>query len=318
MSTFTISTTGWTNEAIAAVSFLQNPTMLLERMVDLDLTRFYGDKLLGGRSTSPSLAVAWVQNTELFPDEPSEVVAPGAAIKTVGIGGGKAMFEKITKNGIGIEVPVEDMQMFAMDPVDQAARRLKNQMMVDWDNHVLARIEAGLAHAQTVAGTTWKTGDAKARAMAFMTNIGQAMDVLTDANMGYRPNMMIISRDLYRSVVSNDELLKLLGYQKGRDDAVIDKGMIQFSEFPDLQIYRARGKRFTDPVIYDTNAYGSIVSGPGSEGDAYNGLKVTTRHYNDAEQSPGGGSDVIRVTLTRQKAGIVREPTAAVKITGVA
>lgn len=318
MTTFTMNTAGWTKEAIAAVAFLQNPTMLLERMADLGLTAFEGDELLGGRSTAPSLAVAWVQNTELFPDEPSEVVAPGAAVKTVGINGGKAMFEKITKNGIGIEIPEEDLQMFAMSPVDQAVRRLKNQLAMDTTNQILDRIEAGLDHAQTVAGTTWKSGDAKARAMAFMTNVGQAMDVLADSNMGYQPNMMIISRDLYRTLVTNEELLKLLGYQKGRDDAVLDKGMIEFSEFPDLKIYRARSKRFTDPVIYDKNAYGDIVSGPGSEGDGYNGMKVTTRHYTDAEQSPGGGSGVVRVTVTRQKVGIVREPTAAVKITGVA
>lgn len=306
---------GWTPEAQAANAILADPAMLAERIAELKLDRFLGDRLLKGRAVASSLTVAYIQNTELFPTDESERVEPGAAIPMTATGHGTAVAERITKTGIAAEVPREEVQMLALNPIDRALRRILNRMFVDWDKVIMDRIKAGLTHAEVVAGASWTQGDRVDRAENFMLNIGQAVDVLTDSEGGYTPDTLIISRELYRKVVSNPELRRQMSYDLDMNGQIID-GTLRIDEY-DLSIEKARAGVFADPVIYDSELYGSIISGPSSNGDAYNGLQIFTRYYDGAEESPGGGAEVTRISVIREKLPIIQEPKAAVKITGV-
>lgn len=306
---------GWTPEAIAANAILADPALLAERLAELNLNRFLGDALLKGRAVAGSLTVAYTQNTELFPADESEHIEPGAAIPMTAITHGTAIAERITKTGIAAEVPREEVQMLAINPIDRALRRIMNRMYVDWDRLIMERITAGLAHAQTVAGAAWTTGDRIDRAEHFMLNIGQAVDLLNDAEGGYTPDALIISRDLYRKVVANPELRRQMSYDLDVDGKIID-GTLRIDEY-NLAIHKARAGSFPDPVVYDSELYGSIVSAPSSDGEGYDGLQITTRYYDAAEQSPGGGAEITRISVLREKLPIIQEPKAAVKLTGV-
>jgi hypothetical protein len=295
--------------------FLRDPVMIARRMRDISDRTFVGDRILRGRATTASGMVAYGQTETIFaPDDPG-TIAPGGEYPTTVIPLVASIIEAIKKVGLATEITRESVRNLRWDPVDRALRKLRNRQIQAFDLRVMAKIAAAFGSIPTVTGSDWGTAtDAAAVKQIFM-----ALAEIEDLQEGYAPDTVLLDHAKFVEFAGNPAVLTLLArYSGGDGTAVFDEDRIYLPGFGSngLTILRQpTGTAITDPLVFDSTQFGSIVRADDDPADD-DGVHVETRYYGAAEVSPASQSEVWRLSTRREREPIIQEPQAAVRITG--
>ncbi|WP_370325290.1 hypothetical protein [Euzebya sp.] len=300
-------------DGVAHISeFLKDPAMIARRMRDIADKIFVGDKILRGRASTASGTVSYGQSESIYADAAPEVVAPGGVYPTTVIAAVARIWESMKKVGLATEITLESVEELRWDPVDRAIRKLKNRQIQAFDLRVIAKIVAAFPLIPTVTGSDWGS----ATTAAPVKHVLQAIADIRDLQEGYDPDTLLLDHDKFVEWVANPQIMALLARYAGGDaDFTVSENSI-FLPGANLTILsQPTGTGITDPLVFDSTQLGSIVrkeSDPAED----DGVKISSKYFDENEVSPGGKSEAWRLTTKREREPIVQEPQAAVRITG--
>jgi hypothetical protein len=293
-------------------SFLKEPTFIARRMREISDKTFVGDKILGGRATSESGMVAYGQTEGIYADGSPETIEPGGEFPMTTIPLVANILEAIKKVGLATEITLESVQRLRWDPVDRALRKLRNRQIQAFDLVVMAKIAATFGSIPTVTGSDWGT----ATDATPVRHVLQAIAEIRDKQEGYEPNTLLLNHDKFVEWVGNEAILRMLARFAGGDGSFTVEENRIILPGANLQILsQPTGTAVTDPLVFDSMAFGSIVRGADDD-PADDGVRVETRYYTSAEVSPASQSEVWRLSTKRERLPIIQEPEAAIRITG--
>ena len=286
--------------------FLKDPAMVQRRLRELADMRFIADTLLTGSVEATGGAVAYDVNESIYTDRDPSPVAPGGEYERALATGGTAALANVTKYGQDVPIVDEAIGRQKMNAVDRAMKKAINRAVAYIDTITLAAIAAAVTQTQT-AVASWSSGTADPLADVQLA-VAQVLD-LTD---GFEPDTLVLTNTLYARLTSNTKVLS--GLEREGSSQITATGQIK--TIGGLIVRPAPASRMPAGI-------GAIVLDSGQLGD----LAWENIPSPEYQGSPDGVQSWIRrdpsatdswlLRVRRTAVPIVREPSSAVKLTGV-
>lgn len=292
--------------------FLKDPTMIVRRMRDITDKTFVADRIFRGRASTASGTISYGQSESAFAPGVPEVISPGGEYPTTVINMVARIWESIKKVGLGTEITLESVEELRWDPVDRAIRKLRNRQIQAFDLKAMAKIVAAYPLIPTLAGSDWGTATDAAPVRHFL----QAVANIRDLQEGYDPDTVLLDHNKFVEWAGNEKVLALLARYTGGDAEFTEGGTGIYLPGANLTILsQPTGTAVTDPLVFDSTQFGSIVRKESDPTDD-DGVQIFSTYYDATKVSPAGQSEVWRLSTKREREPIVQEPQAAVRITG--
>lgn len=295
-----------TGDLVTVHQLLRSPAVLQRRILDLAAYRFISDALLTGRYPVKSGSLLYYANEQGFADRDAQQIAPGGEYPRSPVGLGPPQIAQVGKWGEDVPITDESISRELMNPVTIALIKLVNTMVRQVDALSIAAIASAVTAAR--AATAIWTGSSA----VILRDVLLAVADVRGLNQGFEPDLAVVD-DLTYAYVASDPTVTNAWARESRDSPIytgrfVTIGGITFLPSPALNIPFGG----TSAFVLDSTQLGGLASedlgGPGYVG----ALKdVETKILRDDD------TDEWRVRARRVFVPVVKNPTAAIRITGV-
>lgn len=280
-----------------------NPTLLQRALNTLAQQRLIGPKLLAGRVDLTGSGVAVFEQSEaIFAKFPAERIAPLMEYPTTQSDRGPIATVQASKWGFGEDVPDE---LVARNRGDEIARKLikmVNQQVFQFDALVLAAVSSAVT--QTFAGAAvW--GTTAATPFADLLTAAATVDSL---NKGYVLDTVALSPLKFAALASSPAVLA--GMQR-EGTPFIETNASSFSLAGMTYVKTTNMPSGVLAIAMDSSMLGSI--GYEDLGGGYVGSPTEVQ----SKQFRLDKNDGLRIQTRLVQVPLIREPGAAIKITGI-
>ena len=285
-------------------AFLKSPTQLARRFAEiLSSQNFISHFVLKGRYPIMGGAISFLPNESVKTADKPEVIAPGGEYPLVTITPDQAQILAAMKRGFAEEVTDEEVGRLLMDPVERSIAILANTMVDDFDSIAMSAVASAVPPA--LAGAAWTGASAATNLIA---NVSAAKSTLVKQKKGYKADAVVLTLDQYDAIAA--PLATLLPRENGNPilsgtwPNILGLDWVANENLPAGWL----------PTVMDTNNLGGIghedIPSPEyvSLGVA-NGSNVEVARFRKEHDST-------RVQLRKADVPVVRNPDAAVEITG--
>jgi hypothetical protein len=250
-----------TDDGILTISqYLQSPEFLTRRLRDITEQQFVGDRILTGRATARGGMVGYEVSESIFAENEPETIEPGGEFPTTKVGVGRSVLEAIKKIGLATEVTRESVLRSSWQPVDRAERKLRNNIIRAFDMVVMRRIATAAPQMRELAGSPWSES-----ATSIVRQVLTAKAMLDDDREGYNADTLLLDHFLWVELASNERLLTMLQRYGGNDSPVTVTNRIELPGLGLTILPHPSDTPLEDPVVYDSQLLGSIVSEAGND-----------------------------------------------------
>lgn len=286
---------------------LRNPAVLQRRMQQLSDLGFIADVILPQRFRTSGGGVMYEINEPLFTDREITAVAPGSEYPRALPQTGQAALAAVSKWGQATEITDERIKRSLPGgaAIDWGLRKVINTVIRKVDRLAIAAVASAVTN--TLTGTDW-TNPAAAK---ILLDIERAKAKVTDLEMGYDPDMVLISTLKY-AWLANDDKIATLRKRESTDNPVYG-GVIE--TIGGLKIVKTPLSNLpggTDDVwIFDSRLLGGMADEPNLDpgyATAESGIQVQTKRISER--------DAHHMWARRITVPVVQEPASAIKITG--
>lgn len=285
---------------------LANPAVIQRRLQALTDIGFVADVLLPQRFRTSGGAVSYEINQPLYTDRTVTAVAPGSEYPRALPQSGTAALAQVSKWGQATELTDERIKRSVPmgNAVDWALRIVVNTVVQKIDRLAIAAIASAVTAETT--GSDWT-----ASASTILLDLEMAKAEITELEMGYAPDTILMSTTKYARMVS-DENVAALRRREATDNPIYGGSIDSIAGLKVIQTPVGNLPGGADDVwVFDSKIIGGMADevelDPGYA-TANNGVQVQTRRV--AER------DVWHMWARRITVPVVTEPAAATKITG--
>lgn len=287
--------------------WLQSPAVLRRRLQALTDIGFVADVLLPRKFRTAGGGVAYEVDEPLFTDREITAVAPGSEYPRALPSTGAAALAYVSKWGQATEVTDERIKRSLPmgSAIDWGLRKVVNTVVRKVDRLAIATIASAVT--ATTTGTDW-TDESASR---ILLDIETAKAEVTDLELGYEPDMILMSTLKYAHLASDDKIATLR--RRESTDNPVYGGTIE--TIADLKVVKTPLGNLpgglNDVWVLDSRVLGGMADEPDQDpgyATADNGVQVQTRRV--AER------DAWHMWARRITVPIVESPSAATRITG--
>lgn len=290
-------------DTITVNKYLSSPTLVSRRINEIALNRYIGDVLLSARVDVEGGAIQYETRGLAQTNRPIESVTPGGEYPLALVGDQVASIAKVDKRGQDTIVTDEEIRRSKVNSVERAMQALVNSNIVDFDGICLSLI-ASVVTATHGAATAWDS----ASGATILRDIMLAKAKVTGLNMGYSPNTLVVSDEVFALVASDEKLIGSMARETASN-------AVYTGNFPVVAGLRLLPTpnlpSGTEALLVDTNLLGGIgyenLGGGYTRGQA----NVETKSMREDE------NDQWRLRARRVATPYVTDPGAAIEITGV-
>ncbi len=301
-----------TPEGVKTISrYLNDPVTVTRALRALTDRQFVADRILRGRIFGNM--VEYEVSESIFPigDALPEEIEPFGEFPLVGIGTGEVRLEAVPKFGYRTEVSLEAVRRRRDEPVVKANTKLANGVVRRFDGAFMSKINATKPSMLAVTGASWSGAGT-----TILRQLEQAKAVVLDQLQGYNPDSLLIDRQKYAILVSDDKVQNSLD-RDTVDDEAFSGTIVRVADL-EIMVAPSGTTAATDPIVFDSRVLGSIVqdidAAQRRAGD--NGVFAETAYYNSANAQ--GGAEFWSLSAGREALAIIQEPKAAAVISGTA
>ncbi len=301
-----------TPDGVRTISrYLNDPVTITRVLRTITDRQFVADRVLRGRIQGH--IVEYEVSESIFPagNALPEEIEPHGEFPLVGITMPEVRLEAVGKYGYRTEVTLEAVRNRNDEPVRKAITKLSNGVALRFDSAFMAKINTTKPTMNQVTGASWSGAGT-----TILRQLEQAKAAILDLREGYNPTAVLMDRQKYAILVSDEKVQASLDRDTVDDEAF--SGTIV--RVADLEIMVAPSGTVgaTDPIVFDPDMLGSIVqqadAAQRQAGD--NGVFAESAYYNSA--SATGGAEFWSLSAGREALAIIQEPKSAAVITGTA
>ncbi|MGC5012522.1 hypothetical protein ACLQ2R_17300 [Streptosporangium sp. DT93] len=285
---------------------LESPTLIRRRLRTIADMRFVADRILTQRLRSAGGAVLYDVSEPIVNSRPVEAVPPGSEYPRAVTAEGVAALAAVTKWGQSTRLTDEKIKRQRMpgDELDRVLRKVVNTIVSKVDAVTLAAVASAVTatiDADTYGGAWNSTTPQILRA------IEVAKAAISDLDMGYEPDTILMSSSTYAIVASDDKVASLR--RRETNDNPIYGGQIE--TIAGLVVVEAPAARLptNDVWILDSKQLGGMADeanvDPGYTVDEM-AVQVQSKRIAEADAWDVWGR---RITVP-----VVMEPGAAIRI----
>jgi hypothetical protein len=193
-------------DTLSISRFLQSPTALQRRLRTFRDLRFVSDQILTARFRSTGGAVLYEQSEPFVSDRAVEAVGAGSEYPYANLPTGTAAIAAIQKWGQKVQLTDEEIarNAFGGSAVDRALQKVVNSIIKQVDTITMSAVASAIT-ATTGALVSWETvATAKP-----LTDILLAKSKITELNLGYRPDTLLLSDKAYVYLMANEIVANL-------------------------------------------------------------------------------------------------------------
>lgn len=203
--------------------FLNTPALIRRRLRDYTDLRFVSDQILTQRLRSSGGAVLYEQSEPFVTDRAVEAVAPGSEYPFATTPTGTAALAAIVKWGQKVRLTEEEIKrnVYGGAAIDRALRKVINSIIRQVDIVTMSAIGSALADTATVG--IWDSATLATRKP--LDDILLAIQTITDRNLGYTPDTLVVSTKGYTYLMLNDSIAQLR--KRETTDNPVYTGMIE-------------------------------------------------------------------------------------------
>ncbi len=303
-----------TPEGVRAASiYLNNPTRLTRDLRTLTDRQFMSDRILRGRAVAQGGMIEYMISESIFPlgGALPEAIEPHAEFPLIGIGEGEVRLEAVGKFGYRTEVTLESVMRRGDEPIVRSRTKLANGVVLRFDSAFMSQIAAAKPTMNQVVGASWSASGA-----TILRQIELAKAAILDLREGYNPTAILLDRQKYAILVSDDKVQNSLDRQTVDNEAF--SGTIVRVADLEIMVAPTGVPGTADPIIFDPDMLGSIVSeaNPAERAGGDNGVFADTAYYGAANAN--GGAEFWSLAAGRVALAIIQEPKSAAVLTGTA
>lgn len=293
--------------AVQVAAFLKSPTLLARRFAEiLSAQNFLAHFLLAGRYRVEGGAIVFYPDEAIEADGSPETIAPGGDYPTLTLDGDTLSIVAAMKKGFGTEISDEAIGRELMEYVEKRIALLANKLVTEFDSVTIAAVQSQVTATEAVTAA-W-TG---ATAAQMLGDVARAKAAISNQKKGYLANAVVLTEDQWAAALP--ALLSVLPRESGstltEGSAPRLLGMTWVAS-PNLPSN-------WNPLVLDNANLGGIghENVPSEEYVALssvmekNGSGVEVARFRK-------GNDSTRVQLRKTDVPVVRNPGAAVEITG--
>ena len=293
--------------AVQVAAFLKSPTLLARRFAEiLSAQNFLAHFLLTGRYRVEGGAIVFYPDEAIEADGSPETIAPGGDYPTLTLDGDTLSIVAAMKKGFGTEIVDETVGRELMEYVEKRIALLANKLVTEFDSVTIAAVQSQVTATEAVTAA-W-TG---ATAAQMLGDVARAKAAISNQKKGYLANAVVLTEDQWAAALP--ALLSVLPRESGstltEGSAPRLLGMTWVAS-PNLPSN-------WNPLVLDNANLGGIghENVPSEEYVALssvmekNGSGVEVARFRK-------GNDSTRVQLRKTDVPVVRNPGAAVEITG--
>lgn len=302
-----------TTDGVRTLSrYLNSPTLVTRDLRTLTDRQFIADRILRGRITATGGMVEYETGESIFPlgGALPEQIEPHAEFPLVAIGDGEIKLESVGKYGYRTEVTLEAVQRRADQPIVKARTKLGNGVVQRFDGAFMQQIANAKSTMNQVAGTSWSAGTG----LTILRQILLAQAAILDLREGYNPTAILMDRTKHAILTSDEKVQGAL--REATVDNDVFRGVVQTIAGLEVIVAPTGTVGVTDPIVFDPDALGSIVSeaSPPERAAGDNGVFADTAYYGAANAT--GGAEFWSLAAGRVALAIIQEPKSATVITG--
>ncbi len=287
------------------LAFLKSPALLARRLSEIiGAENFLAHVLLTQRYAIQGGVLAYFQDESVLSSESPEKVAPGSDYPELSLSEDQVKMLAAGKTGFGTKVTDEAVGRGLFDPLERALGLLTNTLVADFDTKSISLIQSTVT--QTVTGGAWTGGD------QIVADVEMAKSTIIGQKRGFLATAAVLNEPQYAKAMP--KLLSLLPRESGNP--------LVEGQFPNVMGLTWLHSPFLPanwvPTIVDTTNFGGIghenVPSPGY-------AAISTIIPNDASNIEvarirDDDSDSTRIQVRKCDVPVVRNPSAAVEITG--
>jgi hypothetical protein len=193
-------------DTLSISRFLQSPTALQRRLRTFRDLRFVSDQILTGRFRSTGGAVLYEQSEPFVSDRAVEAVGAGSEYPYANLPSGTAAIAAIQKWGQKVKLTDEEIarNAFGGSAVDRALQKVVNSIIKQVDTITMSAVASAIT-ATTGALVSWET----VATATPLTDILLAKSKITELNLGYRPDTLLLSDKAYVYLMANEIVANL-------------------------------------------------------------------------------------------------------------
>lgn len=286
---------------------LQSPSTIRRRLQALTDIGFVADVLLPQRFRTAGGGVAYEVNEPLFTDREITAVAPGSEYPRALPATGQAALAYVSKWGQATELTDERIKRTLPmgGAVDWALRKVVNTVVRKVDRLAIAAIASAVTN--TTTGTDW-TNESASR---ILLDIETAKAEIADLEMGYDPDMILMSTVKYAHLAADDKIATLRR-REATDNPVYGGTIEVIAGLKVVTTPLGNMPGAEDSVwVMDSRLLGGMADEPNVDpgyATADNGVQVQTDRVKNR--------DAHLLWARRITVPVVTEPASATKITG--
>lgn len=188
-------------DTLSISRFLQSPTALQRRLRTFRDLRFVSDQILTGRFRSTGGAVLYEQSEPFVSDRTVEAVGAGSEYPYANLPTGTAAIAAIQKWGQKVKLTDEEIarNAFGGSAVDRALQKVVNSIIKQVDTITMSAVASAIT-ATTGALVSWET----VATATPLTDILLAKSKITELNLGYNPDTLVLSDKAYVYLMANE------------------------------------------------------------------------------------------------------------------
>jgi hypothetical protein len=292
-------------ELVTISRFLANPTMIGRRLRNLSDLRFVSDQILTQRFRTSGGAVLYEVSEPILNTRPVKAVAPGSEYPRDTPAQGVAAIAAVSKWGEAFFISDERIKrsVYAGDEVDRQLMKAVNTVANKIEGLTMSAVSSAITATQA-ATAAWNNSGA-----SIFRDVELAAAKITDLNMGYNPDTILMSTSKYALLMS-DSIIANLRRREASDNPIYGGDIERVGKFQ--VVYTSAANLPSDDVwILDSQQLGGMADeinqDPGYATGAYN-IQVQTQRRPERD-----GWDLWARRLT---VPIVTEPGAGIRITG--
>lgn len=286
---------------------LQNPAYIRRRLRTFSELRFVSDQILTQRFRTVGGAVMYEVSEPILTTRPVESVPPGGEYPLDVPPLGAAALAAVQKWGQAIKMTDEEVirNRYAGDAVDRNLKKVVNAIIKQVDGVALSAIASAVTATQGAAAS-WSGGSPK-----ILQDIELAVAKVVDLNMGYNPDVILMSTTKY-AYMASDPVVAALRRRETTDNPVYAGNIEVIGKLKVLTAPLTSLPGGTDNVwIFDSEQLGGMAdeddTAPGYT-VAEMAIQVQTKRLDE--------NDGWKMWGRRKTVPIVQEPGAGIEITG--
>lgn len=293
-------------DTLSISRFLQSPTALQRRLRTFRDLRFVSDQILTARFRSTGGAVLYEQSEPFVSDRTVEAVGAGSEYPYANLPTGTAAIAAIQKWGQKVKLTDEEIarNAFGGSAVDRALQKVVNSIIKQVDTITMSAVASAIT-ATAAAAVNWQT----VATATPLTDILLAKSKITELNLGYRPDTLVVSDKAYVYLMANPIVAELR--QRETTNNPVYTGEIETIAGLTVLVTPNLPVATTAIVLDSTQLGGMADEMDGAPGYAVADLAVQVKSIRRDTQ------DAWDLQGRRKTVPLVQEPGAGYEITGV-